>query len=39
MYNCSILNKQQSKTALPSSRVFTENKFGETRMAEPTKNC
>jgi hypothetical protein len=39
MYNSRILNKQQSETASSSSRVFTEIKLGETRSAEPTKNC
>jgi hypothetical protein len=39
MYNSRILNKQQSKTILPSSRILTETKLGETRIAEPTKNC
>ncbi len=37
--NCNILNRQQSEIGLLSSRLFTETKLGETRIAEPTKNC
>ncbi len=30
---------KQSKIVFLSSRLFTETRLGETRMAEPTKNC